>query len=83
MGKQAANAQVLVGPRTLGNRIYRLVYRSDTDEAWAEQWTEQRWVRSPVLVRHVLGAPTSRESTLARRGIPAERGVWDREMVCA
>ena len=83
MGKQTVKAQVLVGPRTLGNRIYRLVYRRDTDEAWTEQWSDQAWVRAPMLVRYVLSAPTSREETLARRGIPGERGEWDREPICA
>ncbi|HET8655174.1 MAG TPA: hypothetical protein VFL93_06645 [Longimicrobiaceae bacterium] len=70
---------VLIGPRKLNDRICRLMYVRETDEAWTEEWTDRAWVRSPVLVRHLLSAPAAKRATLARRGIPAEVGEWDRE----
>lgn len=71
-------AQVLIGPRSLNDRICRLMYVRETDEAWIEEWSERSWKRAQVLVRHLITAPTPPRSALARRGIPNEPGEWDR-----
>ena len=71
-------AQVLIGPRSLDDRICRLMYVRETDEAWAEEWNEREWKRASVLVRHLMKAPAAPRSALARRGIPNEPGEWDR-----
>ena len=75
--------QVLIGPRSLDDRICRLMYVRETDEVWAEEWNKRAWVRATVLVRHLLKAPTPTPATLKRRGIPNEPGAWDKELVCA
>ena len=72
-------AQVLLGPRSLDDRICRLMYVRETDEAWAEEWGGREWKRTTVLVRHLLKAPVAPKATLTRRGIPNEPGEWDRE----
>lgn len=71
--------QVLIGPRTLDDRICRLMYVRETDEAWTEEWTDRAWKRTTVLVRHLLKAPAPPKSALTRHGIPNEPGVWDLE----
>lgn len=78
MDGETPNPRVLVGPRRLKNRICRLMYAVDTDEAWTEVWKEDSWQRTPLLVREVLSAPLPQAATLARRGIPDEWGEWDR-----
>ena len=75
--------RVLIGPRSLDDRICRLMYVRETDEVWAEEWSERAWVRATVLVRHLLKAPTATPSALRRRGIPVEPGEWDLEPACA
>jgi hypothetical protein len=80
--KKIAAPQVLVGPRSLDNRICRLVYVRTTDEAWAEEWRRGRWVRTDALVRLVLKAPAPKPAQLKKRGIPLEFGDWDRAEVC-
>ena len=75
--------QVLIGPRSLDDRICRLMYVRETDEVWAEEWNKRAWVRATVLVRHLLKAPSPTPATLKRRGIPNEPGAWDDELVCA
>ncbi len=69
---------VLIGPRTLDDRICRLMYVRETDEAWTEEWRERQWKRATVLVRHLMKAPPPPKSALSRRGIPNEPGEWDR-----
>lgn len=83
MGSKRRSPQFLVGPRRLGNRICRLLYVRETDEVWTEVWTDASWVRSEALVRHVLKAPVPTTATLARFGVPDERGEWDRETATA
>lgn len=75
---QHATARVLIGPRSLDDRICRLIYVRETDEAWMEEWTDRAWVRASVLARHLMKAPPASRATLARRGIPPELGEWDR-----
>ena len=75
--------RVLIGPRSLDDRICRLMYVPETDEVWSEEWSERAWVRAAVLVRHLLKAPTATPSVLRRRGIPVEPGDWDLEPACA
>lgn len=75
-----ATPRILIGPRTLDDRICRLMYIPETDEAWTEEWAEREWVRTPVLVRYLMKAPTASQATLRRRGIPRELGEWDREL---
>lgn len=79
MAAETSNPRVLVGPRRLNNRICRLMYVGETDEAWTEVWTKDSWQRKPLLVRDVLSAPLPAAGALARRGIPEERGEWDLE----
>ena len=74
-----ATPRILIGPRSLDDRICRLMYVRETDEAWTEEWSEREWVRTPVLVRYLMKAPTASRAALARRGIPREIGEWDRE----
>jgi hypothetical protein len=69
--------RVLVGPRWLENRICRLVYRQETDEVWAEQWSDGSWIRTSALVRHVLKAPPPRPAQMKRLGVPQEVGFLD------
>ena len=75
--------RVLVGPRSLNDRICRLMYVRETDEVWAEEWSERAWVRAAVLVRYLLKAPTATDAILRHRGIPDERGEWDIEGIRA
>lgn len=75
--------RVLIGPRSLDDRICRLMYLRETDEVWAEEWSARAWVRASILVRHLLKAPSATPSALKRRGIPVERGEWDLEPVRA
>lgn len=82
MAKSIA-AQVLVGPRLLGQRAYRLMYLRATDEAWAEEWRKGSWVRTRALARHVIKAPRPKPDQLRRRGIPLDPGVLDREQIRA
>ena len=82
MAQQAA-AKILVGPRFLEDRVCRLMYRAATDEAWTEEWRKDGWVRTQALVRDVIGAPTAQPGQLRRRGIPMEKGAWDREEIRA
>jgi hypothetical protein len=70
--------QVLIGPRSLDDRICRLMYVRETDEAWTEEWCERHWKRAKVLVRHLMKAPQPAKSALTRQGIPNEPGEWDR-----
>lgn len=70
--------RILVGPRFLDDRICRLMYVEATDEVWTEEWKEG-WVRTTALVRLVLKAPRPKPAQLRRRGVPIERGAWDRE----
>lgn len=77
MSTMTTTAKVLAGPRRLDDRICRLMYVRETDEAWTEEWSDRSWRRTVVLVRDVLGAPVAPLSVLKRRGIPAERGEWD------
>lgn len=79
MAVKSPNPRVLVGPRRLKNRICRLMYVGETDEAWTEIWDKDSWRRVPLLVRDVLSAPFPAAASLARRGIPDERGEWDAE----
>lgn len=79
MTSQTPSPRVLVGPRRLKNRICRLMYVGETDEAWTEVWTKDSWQRRPLLVRDVLSAPPPAASALARKGIPDERGEWDQQ----
>ncbi|MEX2570827.1 MAG: hypothetical protein WD737_05940 [Gemmatimonadota bacterium] len=79
MSAKSTAPQILVGPRCLDDRICRLVYVRETDEAWAEEWRQGSWVRTSALVRLVLKAPVPKPAQLKRRGIPMEVGVWDRE----
>jgi hypothetical protein len=79
MATARSNARILVGPRRLDDRICRLVYVRETDEAWAEVWDDRGWKRAPVLVRHLLNAPAAPRSLLRRRGVSGEVGEWDRE----
>lgn len=83
MSATSTTPKVLVGPRRLDGRICRLVYIRETDEAWTEEWADRSWRRTVVLVREVLNAPVASASVLKRRGIPAERGEWDREAAVA
>lgn len=76
-------SSVLVGPRTLDDRICRLVYRRATDEVWTEEWVGGAWVRTHALVRLVLSAPIPEASHLERCGIPLELGEWDLEAASA
>lgn len=78
MSTNTLDPQVLVGPRCLDDRICRLVYVRETDEFWTEEWGTDGWVRTQALVRHVLKAPTPKPAQLRKRGIPLERGAWDR-----
>lgn len=79
MAAESPSPRVLVGPRRLNNRICRLMYTGETDEAWTEVWTKDSWQRKPLLARDVLSAPLPAAAALARRGIPEERGEWDLE----
>lgn len=79
MTPPTTSPRVLVGPRRLKNRICRLMYVGETDEAWTEVWMKDSWQRRSLLVRDVLSAPLPAASALARHGIPDERGEWDRE----
>lgn len=83
MPATTSTPSVLVGPRRLDDRICRLMYVRETDEAWTEEWADRSWRRTVVLVRDVLSAPVASLSVLKRRGIPAERGEWDREAAVA
>lgn len=83
MAAKRSKPLVLVGPRSLDDRICRLVYVRETDEAWTEEWSNDAWVRTSALVRHVLKAPAVTPAVLRRRGVPVERGVWDQEQVVA
>ena len=74
-----ATPRILIGPRSLDDRICRLMYVRETDEAWTEEWSEREWVRTPVLVRYLMNAPAASRATLVRRGIPREIGEWDQE----
>lgn len=76
-----ATPQILIGPRSLDDRICRLMYIRETDEAWTEEWSERAWVRTPVLVRYLMKAPVASKAVLRRRGIPRELGEWDLERV--
>ena len=75
-----ATPRILIGPRALDDRICRLMYIPEMDEAWTEEWAEREWVRTPVLVRYLMKAPTPSQAILRRRGIPRELGEWDREL---
>jgi hypothetical protein len=79
MSSHRTSTRILIGPRRLDDRICRLVYRRETDEAWAEVWEDRGWQRFPVLVREVLGAPAASRALLRRRGVATEVGEWDRE----
>ncbi|HUE95203.1 MAG TPA: hypothetical protein VMN39_01000 [Longimicrobiaceae bacterium] len=79
MATKTLDAQVLVGPRCLDDRICRLVYVRETDEFWTEEWGSGGWFRTQALVRHVLKAPSPKPAQLKKRGIPIELGEWDRE----
>jgi hypothetical protein len=70
--------RVLIGPRSLDDRICRLMYIRETDEAWTEEWREREWRRTSVLVRHLMKAPKPPKSALTRQGVPNEPGEWDR-----
>ncbi|CAN5803019.1 hypothetical protein BH23GEM6_BH23GEM6_15840 [soil metagenome] len=70
-------AHVLIGPRSLDDRICRLMYVRETDEAWTEEWCERQWKRVTVLVRHLMKAPAPPRSALRKQGIPNEPGEWD------
>lgn len=83
MATTRTEPMVLVGPRSLEDRICRLVYVRETDEAWAEEWCDRAWVRTQVLARHILKAPATKPSMLRRRGVPAGQGVWDLEPAAA
>lgn len=83
MAGDTPEARVLVGPRALKNRICRLMYVRETDEVWTEVWKKDSWLRAPLLVRDVLSAPSPPAAALASRGIPEERGEWDREQARA
>ena len=84
MSTKKLEAQVLVGPRCLDDRICRLVYARATDEVWTEEWRkESGWVRTQALVRLVLKAPSPKPAQLKKRGIPLELGALDREEVFA
>jgi hypothetical protein len=76
-----ATPRILIGPRSLDDRICRLMYMSETDEAWAEEWAEREWVRTTVLVRYLMKAPVASKAVLVRRGIPREVGEWDVERI--
>lgn len=76
-------ARVLIGPRSLDDRICRLMYVQETDEAWTEVWSDRAWVRVPILVRYVLKAPVPAPAVLKRFGVKTEPGEWDREQACA
>ena len=65
-----ATPRVLIGPRSLDDRICRLMYVRETDEAWTEEWDESAWVRTPVLVRYLMKAPRASRAALKSRGIP-------------
>ena len=73
-----ATPRVLIGPRSLDDRICRLMYVRETDEAWTEEWDDRAWVRTPVLVRYLMKAPRASRDVLQRFGIPRELGEWDR-----
>lgn len=83
MKHSQATPRILIGPRSLDDRICRLMYVPETDEVWTEEWNEQAWVRARVLLRYLLKAPTATASVLRRRGIPHEPGEWDLESVHA
>lgn len=76
-------AEVLIGPRRLDDRICRLMYVRETDEAWTEEWAENTWCKSNVLVRHLMGAPVASRAVLKRRGIATDLGAWERQRACA
>ncbi len=81
MVQSKSEAQVIVGPRSLENRICRLVYRPATDEVWAEEWQADSWVRANALVRLILKAPPADRSKLEGQGVRSEPGIWDLEEV--
>lgn len=83
MNSALPTPRILVGPRSLDDRICRLMYLSETDEAWAEEWNERAWVRATILVRYLLKAPIPPAATLYRRGIPNEPGEWDVDAILA
>ena len=83
MAAERLSARILIGPRSLDDRICRLMYVRETDEAWTEIWSDREWVRAPILVRHVLKAHIPAPAILARFGVPSESGEWDVEMACA
>ena len=83
MSTTLASPRVLIGPRSLDDRICRLMYVRETDEVWTEEWNERAWVRATVLVRYLLKAPSPTAAMLRRRGIPNEPGEWDSESICA
>ena len=83
MASERLTARVLIGPRSLDDRICRLMYAADTDEAWTEVWSERAWIRASILVRHVLKAPIPTPAALARFGVSTEPGEWDMEKACA
>jgi hypothetical protein len=83
MADERLAARVLVGPRSLDDRICRLMYVRETDEMWTEVWNERAWERASLLARYVLKAPVPPAAALDRQGIPAERGEWDRDAVHA
>ena len=83
MSAEHTALRVLIGPRALEDRICRLVYRHETDEAWTEEWQDRAWVRAQLLARHLLKAPPVAGAALARFGIPNERGVLDLELAAA
>ncbi len=83
MSQSHGDTRILVGPRCLEDRIFRLVYRGETDDVWVEEWADGVWVKASALVRHVLKAPPPARAQLRRWGIPLERGDLDRGMVYA
>lgn len=83
MAAERLSARILIGPRSLDDRICRLMYVRETDEAWTEVWSEREWVRASILVRHLLKAPIPAPATLDRFGVPREPGEWDAELACA
>lgn len=75
--------RVLIGPRSLDDKICRLMYVRETDEVWAEEWSQQAWVRARVLVRHLLKAPVATRARLRLSGVPEEQGEWDSDPIRA
>lgn len=83
MPTERPTAQILIGPRSLDDRICRLMYIRETEEVWAEVWKNRSWQRAHLLARHLLKAPPAAPGVLARFGVPGEMGELDREQACA